>query len=503
MVSSSLAKPSIKESDDKFERTASILFVDLVASSESASILKVKQYNEHVKAFQGHVRDVFKAVVGKDKPSIEGDYVYSNVRGDEGIIILSTKPNNNPGEKDTLKILKAALQLKYEWYFSHPYQTALNEHRRPPEIAIGINSGKVFFNINEDQDETKERGGKVQSGKRMEVSYSPEGYAINLAKRIESDSRKGEYSSVFVGESVFGNYSELKGENTLRFKQLPRSAMKGITGHVRTYELIFASLEETSKPEILELDKVQKMASNGKLEELMKEFKRTRNPWLGNVLTNIIWDRAGKLISEKNRDEQLITKSLKKAIDTAQILFDISPDEPVWGIYLAQVILDFITYAKTGDATLPGLDGDTYSNLLVTDARKILDSILKRYPNELDARITLGRFHLHAGIGIGDDESRSLDEIQASIDNFLMTLTWEDQHPDPYYYSAAAHWAFASATTDEDSRDRMSTIAQESWTKYLELVRAVDDIERIKAEIDRAKEEENLFVNFPFEPDER
>ncbi len=467
-------------------RLATILFIDLVASSESASVLKVQEYNKHVKKFQKHVEEVFENELGQVQDrgrTRDSNFVYGDVRGDEGVVILSTNPNSTDIQgainKDTIKILRIALQLKYGWYFSKPYQDALKDQRRPPEIAIGINSGMVVFNRDENEDDKD----------------NAEGYAINLAKRIESDSRRGEHSSMFVGESVFGTYSEIAGENTLRFDQLPRSIMKGITGHVRTYEIVFANLEE--EPEILKLDHIRHKVNTEFLTILKTEFIRTRNSWLGNVLTNLIWDQASELIDSESNNNAVAHK-LAEAIDNARTLFEIESEKPIWGIYLAQLILDYLIYTSERRDDLPLLQEKQFSDLLIEDAQVILKSIIVKNPHEIDARITLGRLFLQDALSDGQVDSDMVDKLEKAIRELQKVLVWEDENSDPYYYLAAANWEYSKVVADTSKKLKASDSSRTYWRKHLELEHTIEEADKLR-KIEHTKEEKNLFKDFPFE----
>ena len=470
-------------------RVATILFVDLVASSESASVLDIKMYNEHVKAFQKFVKVLFYNIFNEEVTTLYGkrfcDY---SVRGDEGFLIVASKPGQDRGKnKDIIDVLSTALLLQYGWYHTINYMECLKQHRRPPEIAIGINTGSVCFNRDKSNGENSRK-------------YKAEGYAINLAKRIESDSRKGEYSSIFVGESTYGYYHDIKGENTLRFKRLPRSSMKGITGHVRTYEIVFANLEEKEEDELLDLSKLEQSSLGiEKSESLKNEFFRTRNPWLGNVVCNLLWNRAWKLSEENNtKNDQEIAKMMVEAIDLARILVETEPDEALWKIYLVQIVFELLQKKIKKGVGIPSLDYKDYALQLIDDSNDLLKSVIVKHPYEIDARLYQGMFILEfLDTKYTDKQTEEKKkEIKDAIGILHQILLWEEEYPDAHYYLAAAHWALRNLL-EGSAQERAEEKAVELFDKGLDVANMI--LANSAKDMLKEAREGTLFNDFPFE----
>lgn len=84
----------------------------------------------------------------------------------------------------------------------------------PADIAVGIHSGKVCVREN-----------------------NPEGYVINLAKRIESASRDGKFYHILVSESAHGRLYYLKEEHVYKFADPFNINTKGISHAIKAFEI--------------------------------------------------------------------------------------------------------------------------------------------------------------------------------------------------------------------------------------------------------------------------
>ncbi len=419
-------------------RIATMLFVDLVGSSEAASLKNQEDYSKLVSSFQNNVEDVFKDELckkqklnpkkddGQQIKSINKGIKYYEVRGDEGFLILVSKYEiNGDGVEDVQKdirenlllVLRIALRIKYEWLFAKENLDRFDELKKPFEVAIGINTGKVAL--------------KKEKGK-----WKAEGYAINLAKRIESQSRQGEYSGIYVSEYTFGYYNDIPGENTLRFRQTEKLSLKGISGTVRTYELISAILDE--EDEILFVPRIALRADEENLKKIQEEFNNSLNPWLGNVLCNIKWKNSAIFWDKEQKVNA--KKALQEAAEIARKIIEIDPNMPAWKIYLAQIIFDYVESYESDYRSKDEKVRLKYE-LLIRNTVEYLEKLITNEPHELDARLYLGKFYSRVNYinKILRQKKKIVKYYEMAVDQFQSIILWQDKFPDAYYELAAAY----------------------------------------------------------------
>ncbi len=210
---------------DKNIYLATILFADMVGCSEISNNSGVTEYNKILSQF--HI------IANEVKDKILNDYsrdkIEFKVCGDETCIILhSGKPysqddRNLPSIEDSSEdiknIIRFALALKLKWLISDYNKERMRNFLTPRNLGIGIHLGQVVY---------EER--------KWSENKASEGYAINLAKRIEGASRKGEYWSIFLSEPVKQVLKSLNTSFDFDSVDLPEQ-FKGITTPPKIYEL--------------------------------------------------------------------------------------------------------------------------------------------------------------------------------------------------------------------------------------------------------------------------
>lgn len=492
----------MKNQNDPSERTATILFVDLIGSSEVASIKGLKNYSEkYIQRFQKVVEESIEKVFNvkpaeefRKNKSLKDDFQDFNIRGDECFLVMASKQQDLSEEnrkeairRDIIKVFSLSLMIKYLWLFDTECSLKrLEAMKKPFDIAIGINTGKVKL--------------EQASNKDYQI-FNAEGYAINLAKRIESESRKGESSGIFVSEHTFGYYTDISGENILRFKRQERSSLKGISGDVRTYELIFANLDEEDEIVKIPENWIDKQwnETEENLRIIEKAFLDTWNPWLGNVVANIEWKKGSSILEEvdnlrekdesKHKEEihKLKRKAeplLGKAAEIARKLIEIDPYNPAWKIYLAQIVFDYTDYQLI-DYKKESVDRYLERELLIKDTVKLLETLTSEQTHELDALLYLGRFHLEID-KIGKIIKGSGPE--QAIEYFQRIIIWDDEYPDAYYYQSATRLKVKPGD---------KKIVYELLEKAITIARKLGDPERIKKHARKDK----LFKSIRYEED--
>ncbi len=215
-------QPEASAPADRNQQSIVVMFADIIGCSEISNHKNLHQYNEFLKTF----RDIFLDVTGTHRQhwygQHESQYVTSSVRGDEGVLmtfIPGRKPADLAADIDTA--VYVALDLKRRWLLSTDNRDRiLDIGLMPTGLAIGIHLGKAY--INEDD---------------ADGSLRPEGYAINLTKRIESESRSGLFTHIFLSEAARGQLQLLTDEVTYTFAEPHTFRPKGISRDVCAFEV--------------------------------------------------------------------------------------------------------------------------------------------------------------------------------------------------------------------------------------------------------------------------
>ena len=279
------------------ESNATILFADLMNSTELAKNLTLLEYDDMLVDFQNTMFEVVSHHL--DYFGYEGEGVDSewSISGDELRVFLYS----DNMDFDIRSALLIATKIKLAWLSSAFNQRVLSEQRLVSRIGVGINCGKVIKDV---------RPWRVKIGK---AGPNIEGYAINLTKRIESASREGNVYQIMVGASLYKRCVQNKRMN-VAFSH-PRSLVfKGLGQKIPVYEVVsFVNFEILpSMPDHLQDALMEKMEIT--VRDAMPE------PWIFIVLL-----RSYISMLVLNRDGEADVK----AVDLAQQALDVVDYKPV------------------------------------------------------------------------------------------------------------------------------------------------------------------------------
>jgi len=243
------------------ESNATILFADLMNSTELAKNLTLLEYDDMLVNFQNTMFEVVSHHLdyfGYEGSGIDSEW---SIVGDELRVFLYS----DNMDFDIRNALLIAAKIKLAWLASAFNQRVLNEQRLVSRIGVGINCGKVIKDV---------RPWRVKTGK---AEPNVEGYAINLTKRIESASREGNAYQIMVGASLYKKCQQNKRIN-VAFSN-PRSLVfKGLGQKIPVYEVVsFVNFEILpSMPPSLQDHLLEKLENN--VRDAMPE------PWVFIVL---------------------------------------------------------------------------------------------------------------------------------------------------------------------------------------------------------------------------
>lgn len=223
---------------------ATMLFADLMSSTEMAKNLTLQEYDEMIVDFQSTMYEVAShhlrhyGYVGNGVDSGWG------IAGDELRVFLYSGAVGF----DVRNALLIAVKIKLAWLASAFNERIMNEGRLVSRIGVGINCGKVIKDV---------RDWRVRMG---EEKPNVEGYAINVAKRVESASREGTIYQIMVGDSLYKRCQESNTIN-IAFSRPSSLVFKGLGQKIPVYEVVsFVNFEILpSMPDSLKNELLQKM----------------------------------------------------------------------------------------------------------------------------------------------------------------------------------------------------------------------------------------------------
>jgi class 3 adenylate cyclase len=290
------------------ERDIVILFADVVGCSEISNNNDLETYNNFISAFQKCFMTVCSHYQKEEYANNEDFFDYQS-RGDEGCLKIFV-PNRRDLSIDIDFAINIALDLKRKWLLETNNRTRIRNGLLPVDLGIGIHSGKVWLN-------------KGKTGK--DRRYRPEGYVINLAKRIENASRKGIFSRILISESARGELHLLKDECSYRFSKPFTIDPKGISRRIEVFEIMHHFLptnwqEETNKPS--EVSIVYGKLSDEDIEIVQKAYNcNPMNLWLAEeyILLDIMHSFHKKLYKKgKEMDIKATKEAYKQPLEIAR-----------------------------------------------------------------------------------------------------------------------------------------------------------------------------------------
>lgn len=321
-----------------------VLFVDLVSSSEFASVLGLREYAEFVESFADlcvtQCRHFFQTVF-KGR-YVEGrDYSVRQL-GDELIVYLHSGKSSN----DVYQLICLAVALKCGW-LCIPQNIERNLRGAPStELAAGIHYGPVW-------------SWKTEQGMRLE------GFAISLAKRVESLSREGERFRIFLSDHAFKQVNRRMRNLIFAPRRVPE--MKGIVLPVGVHEVVESFVEPTKR---MAPDYVESFINQAKLALASNSFD--------------LWIHSCVQVQQEAQHECVTDECFELALR----VLNMDPSNAVALYYAAQA------HRERGD---------------LETAMLHLEDLTRYWPNLGDGWLELGRLLKR----IGDEDRARLAILQA------------------------------------------------------------------------------------------
>jgi class 3 adenylate cyclase len=200
---------------------ATILFADLVNSTEMSKNLTLHEYDDMIVDFQGTMHEIVSQHLDHFGYAGNGADSSWSIAGDKMSLFLYSGSTLF----DVRNALIIALKIKLGWLASAFNEIILKERRIVSRIGVGINCGKVIKDVRE---------WRVRMGEDRPVI---EGCAINVAKRIESTSREGTAYQIMVSDSLYRKCHESCSLNIV-FGQPRDLLFKGLGQKIPVYEIV-------------------------------------------------------------------------------------------------------------------------------------------------------------------------------------------------------------------------------------------------------------------------
>lgn len=368
-----------------------VLFADIIGCSEISNRMGLKAYNKFLDEFHSCFEKVCEHYMKQE--NYNEDEIRWDCRGDEGCLQIFSDPSKRRNAFDFIArdvdvAIDLALDLKREWLFVDHNQTRINQNLLPVGLAIGIHIGRAWLN-------------KDESSSRW--AYRPEGYAINLAKRIEGASRDGKFTNVLLSEAARGCLHLLTDEPTYRFADAFLIQPKGITQTINVFELKHHFLATDWTDKVEETSVIYNTLSNKEVQ-LIKGAREANptNLWLAEEYLVLRLMNQYKSLPDREKED---TAGLKRAympvLEEARDIANMHARDPallaIWAFVYGEMAEYPDEQSKYNEALeMDPKNGELWDYLGYSMSMELhdiklggdLDKNFRELPDELKAKVT-------------------------------------------------------------------------------------------------------------------
>jgi len=200
-----------------------ILFAGIIGCAEISTEESVKSYNKMLQQFKLLFQEIINQDIKEFHKFLANTYAKFQITGNEAcLMIFRGYPEESVSDSWTYDIDTAvtfALELKRRWLLTEFNKNRISSQKKISDISVGIHFGRVWINKT-DNDE-----------------YEPEGYAINLAKKIKSHAQTSSYTHICLSESAYDKLYSFIDKTAYTF-DIPRTLnIEGDSQSVKVLEI--------------------------------------------------------------------------------------------------------------------------------------------------------------------------------------------------------------------------------------------------------------------------
>jgi hypothetical protein len=247
-----------------------LVFADVIESSSLSAHLGPLKYASELLRFQ----ELFKNLGRKYFPTtIDRSLTYSQVtaRGDEGLLFYV---NNEVSKVDMIyRALEFIFELKGRLRVSSLQTKDSDLPPRMIELGAGIHYGPVALLCKIEEDD---------EGRTRSIIDRLEGYSINYAKRVETCSRQGSFSRVFLSNEAV---SVLEGEPIIFSKVL--APLKGFGENVEVFEVRSGFFHDVP----ISVDLPEDESFINYINDLADHPDKIKEPWIKSLVISVLDSR--------------------------------------------------------------------------------------------------------------------------------------------------------------------------------------------------------------------
>ncbi|MEW6261931.1 MAG: hypothetical protein AB1641_02535 [Thermodesulfobacteriota bacterium] len=239
-----------------------LVFVDIVDSSKYSTVLGYKEYARRLLDFQNTFEKLGKTYF-PDPVDRSREYCLVRARGDEGILFYATtQPNFS---ELVFRSIEFIYHLKGRLRFGIDEKNEGSTSPRRMGLGAGIHVGQVAFAIKQENSRS--------------IIDRLEGFSINYAKRVESCSRLGKYSRVFLSKEA----AKVLEDKPVVLSRMT-APMKGIEESTEVFEVqagLFSGVKlDPSDPE----DEYLQSRVNSIVDRLIE----MEEPWIKSLAVSVL-----------------------------------------------------------------------------------------------------------------------------------------------------------------------------------------------------------------------
>lgn len=243
---------------------ALLIFADIIDSSQYSAVLGYEQYAKRLLYFQEIFIKLGKKYFPEPKDKTQ-EYCDVKARGDEGTVFVAPLV----GEENSSELIFRAIEFLYhlKGLLRFGFKENWDEASSPRKIGVGagIHIGKVAF--------------ATQIENNRSIIHHLEGFSINYAKRVESCSRIGKYSKIFLSKKA-----AKKLEDKPVTCAYTLSTMKGIGGNIEVYEVqsgLFSGIK-------IDLDDEYDSRLSEKIKDLADYPNKIEEEWMKALAMSVL-----------------------------------------------------------------------------------------------------------------------------------------------------------------------------------------------------------------------